>query len=154
MLARLVDPAIEQCERTIALDAANPWAYFLLGWAYEQKGMYGEAVREHGKAVERSGRSTVMVGALGYALAVSGDRAGAQKTLEELSEKSKHKYVASYEIGMIHAGLNDADVAFRWFDNAVEERSGWLVYLRLEPRLDSLRRDPRYEDLLQRVGVP
>ena len=90
---------------------------------------------------------------LGYVYAVSGDRAGAQKLLDEVTELSRRSYVSPFDIAMIHVGLGDRDAAFEWLNRAYEERSHELRDLRVDPRMDSLRGDPRFQDLLKRKGL-
>ncbi len=116
--------------------------------------MYAEAIAEFQKSIAISGRSTFLVAALGHACAVSGNRGEAMKILEELSELSKQRYVAPYFMAVIHKSLGENDQAFEWLEKAYEERSNWLVFLKVEPRLDTLRADPRFQDLLRRVGLP
>lgn len=69
-------------------------------------------------------------------------------------EHSQKKYVPPYEIGMVYLGLGQKDRAFEFFEKAFEERSGWMAYLKVDPRLDPVRSDPRFADLLRRVGFP
>ena len=78
----------------------------------------------------------------------------AEKVLDELKEMSKTRYVSSLEIARIHTGLGDKDKAFDCFEKAVAEREGWLIWMKLEPSFDSLRSDPRFTDLVRRVGLP
>ena len=71
-----------------------------------------------------------------------------------MKQLSKQRYVSSYYIALIYAGLGEKDLAFEWLENAYKERSDLLVYLNRDPRLDSLRPDPRFADLVKRVGLP
>jgi len=88
-----------------------------------------------------------------YVYAVSGQKDRALKVIDELKELSKRRYVSSYHLAMIYIGLRQKDPAFEWLESAYRERSDLLVYLNVEPRLDSLRSDPRFKDLLRRVGL-
>jgi hypothetical protein len=85
---------------------------------------------------------------------VSGKRAEAQKVLDELKNRSKQIYVSWYHVASIYAGLGDKDRAFEWLENAYKERSDSLVYLKVDPKVDSLRSDPRFTDLVRRFGLP
>jgi hypothetical protein len=74
--------------------------------------------------------------------------------LEKLLERSKRTYVPAYDIAVVYVGLRDEDKAFDWLAKALEERSGFLVYIKCDRRFDVLRSDPRYEALLKRIGLP
>ncbi|MFY9531170.1 MAG: protein kinase [Candidatus Acidiferrales bacterium] len=148
------DQAIAQFRRTLELDP-NFWVvHWTLGRAYEQKAMFAEAIAEIQKAIDLSEGSPLSLAALGHANAVSGQRAEALKVLDELTELSKRRYISPYGIAAIHAGLGEKDEAFMWLEKAYEERSGWLIWLRAEPISDPLRSDPRFQDLLHRIGLP
>ncbi len=152
--ARQPDQAIEQVRKTLELDPNFFYGHLLLGWADEQKGMYQEAIAAEEKASEVSGRNALSLASLGHAYAVGGKRAQALQVIEELKERSRQSYVGAYEIAVIYVGLGDKDQAFAWLEKACQERSAWLVYLTREPRLDPLRPDPRFRELVRRVGVP
>ena len=91
---------------------------------------------------------------LGYAFALAGKRTEAQKIIDELREESKIKYVAPYPMALIYTGLGDKDQALQWLDKAYEARANNMVFLTVEPIFDPLRSDPRFQDLLRRVGLP
>ena len=150
-LARDYDACIEQCHKTLELDPHDQWPPWFLGVSYGHKGMFGAAISEHRKALERSNGSPVMLGALGYAYVIAGENAAALEVLGQLEHLSTQRHVSAYEIGVIHAARGDADLAFRWLDRAFVERSAWLPYLNVEPRLDVLRGDPRFTSLQERV---
>jgi serine/threonine-protein kinase len=150
-LARDYDACIEQCHKTLELDPHDQWPPFFLGVAYGHKGLFGAAISEHRKALARSNGSPVMLGALGYAYVIAGEHAAALEVLRQLEQLSTQRHVSAYEIGVIHAARGDADLAFRWLERALVERSAWLAYLNVEPRLDVLRGDPRFASLRERV---
>jgi hypothetical protein len=83
---------------------------------------------------------------------VWGKRAEAAQVLAELLKQSEQSYVSAYDIAVIYAGLGETEQAFRWLDKAAAQRPFWLCWLKLAPRLDGLRADPRFRDLLQRIG--
>src|SRR6185295_14461645 len=91
---------------------------------------------------------------LGYALAVAGRRAEARAVLEALSQPPSGRYVSPYAVALVHAGLGDRDQALAWLDKAYAERSDYMPYLGLEPMLDPLRSDARFDALVRRVGLP
>jgi hypothetical protein len=78
----------------------------------------------------------------------------ANQVLNQLKELSKHRYVPAYDIAMVYLGLGEKEQAYRWLEQGFEERSAWMVYLNLDPRLDGLRADPRFQELVHRVGLP
>lgn len=150
--ARQYDKAIERCRKTLRMDPTFFPAHIFIGLAYEQKGMYEEAVAELEKAISLSGGDLSLAG-LGHAYAVSGKRDEAQKLLNELNEQSQQRYVSPYYMAMISAGLGEHDQSFEWLDKACKDRSGWLVFIKVDPNLDGLRSDPRFTDLLLRIGL-
>ena len=150
---RQYDQAMEQCRKTIALDANFVQAHIFLGRAYEQKGDYKEAVAELQKALQISEGNTNELAALGHAYAISGKAAEARKILDDLKERSKQTYVQPMWIAGIHIGLGERVQAFQWLQKAYDDRSGWLVYLKVDPMFNSLRADASYADLVRRVGL-
>ena len=101
-----------------------------------------------------SGGSPEYIAALGHAYAASGNRIEAQRALDQLSELAMRRYVPAYEVALVHAALRERDRAMVWLERAYQERGGWLVYLRVDPRLDPLQSDARFQELLRRVGIP
>lgn len=145
--------ALDQAERTLAMEPAFHWGYFFRGLALEQLQRPGDAVDSLRKSVELSGRSTVMLSALGHAYAAAGDLQSSRELLATLNNTARYRYVSSYEIALIHFAIGEHDRAFEWFERAFEERSGWLPYLNAEPRLDHIRGDPRFNALVSRSGL-
>ncbi|GAC1396043.1 MAG: hypothetical protein NVSMB56_10510 [Pyrinomonadaceae bacterium] len=94
------------------------------------------------------------MGLLGHSYAASGKRSDALKILNELKEMSKHSYVSPYDLAILYIGLGDKDQAIEQLNKAYEERAGWIIYLRVEPLFDPLRSDPRFSDLVRRIGFP
>ncbi len=90
---------------------------------------------------------------IGYALAASGQPGEARRLLDLLDQISRTRYVAAYHRAIIHVGLGERDRAFEWLSRADEERHPWLVLLNVEPLLDPLRSDPRFADLVARIGL-
>jgi tetratricopeptide (TPR) repeat protein len=150
---RQYDQAIEQYRKAIEMDRKWYWSHLLLGWAYEQQGKFPEAVAELTQA-RRFNDSPQVLASLGHVYAVSGRRGEAQALIEELTEISKRHYVSPYDVATIYAGLGDNDQAFAWLEKADEDRSGWLgLWLKVDPKFDNLRPDPRFRDLLRRIGL-
>jgi serine/threonine protein kinase len=154
LFTRKYDQAIEQLQKTLELDPNFILAHMFLGQAYQQKGMMDEAIREFQEALSLSGRNPVYLGGLGQAYALAAKRREAMGVLEELKKQSRQRYVAARATAEVYIGLAERDQAFFWLGKAIEERDGWLVHLRGDPRYDALRSDPRFADLVRRIGLP
>ena len=148
------DLAIEQCQKTIEMDSNFHEAHWFLGWAYEQKAMYEDAIAEFQKAFECSGGSARMLGELGHAYGLAGKRAEAEKVLDDLKELSSRHYVSPYNLALVYTGLGDKDQAFEHLYAACDDRAGLLVYLKTQHSFVALHADPRFQEILCRVGLP
>lgn len=146
------DLAIAQCSKILELDPSSFPARRYRGLAYEQKGMYREAIDEFQKGVKVSG-SPLMLALLGHAYAASGQKVEAQRVLAELAELQGKRYVSSYTVAAIYAGLADKDQAFKWLEKAYEERDVWMMNLKVDPVFAKIRSDKRFTDLLARAGL-
>jgi TolB-like protein len=145
--------AIAQNEKTINLEPRYYPAYIWLGQAYEQKKMYVKAIEIFQKGMNLAERHPQLVAALGHTYALSGERDKANKSLAELREMSKRRYISPYLFAVVYVGLGDKEQVFAWLDKAYQDRSASLIWLKVEPQFDSLRDDPRYKDLLRRIGL-
>ncbi|OGF53634.1 MAG: hypothetical protein A2Z21_05290 [Candidatus Fraserbacteria bacterium RBG_16_55_9] len=150
--ARQYDLALEQCQKALEMDPSFFEAHLFLGWAYEQKAMYEEALAalQAARRIEDSPRTLVW---MGRTYAMSGRRDEAMRMLNELDELSRRRYVSPYDMATILMSLGEKDQAFEWLDKAYEARTSWLVYLKVDPRFDSLRSDPRFMALLKKMGL-
>ena len=146
-LAKDFATALAQAERVLRMEPSFHWGHFFAGWALERLGRGAEAVTALKEAVRCSSNSPVMLAGLGHALAVLNDRREALRIAHELERLRSDKGLFGYELGLIYAALGDHDRALTWFATAVQERSGWIAYIRVDPRLESLRADPRSEGL-------
>ena len=153
LFARQYDLAIDQFQRTLEMDNRYGLAHWFLGQAYGGKAMYREALAELNKAADLLKPSVGVTAAIGCIQAMSGKRAAAQKIIKELTQLSARKYVSPYQLALVHAGLEETDQAFEYLEKARRERSDSLVYLKIDPRLDDLHSDPRFAELLQRIGL-
>jgi serine/threonine protein kinase/TolB-like protein/Tfp pilus assembly protein PilF len=155
VFTRQWDPAVQQLRSAKELDPTFWFAPCFLGRAYEHKGRLPEAIVEFHRSLELEKENPETWSALGHAYALSGSRTEAQKVLDHLKAVSAHGYVAPYDYAVIYAGLGEKDQAIAWLNRAYAERSYYMaVYLTTDARLDSLRPDPRFTDLLRRVGLP
>jgi len=143
---------MEALKKIIEIDPSFPRAHFRLGSAYENRGMYGEAIAELQKAVQLSAGDPYYESALGHAYAVSGNVKAARRMLALLKSRSRRRYIPAYAIALIYAGLGDKDNAFIWLGKAYDDRSTSLAYLKVDPILNSLRSDPRFVGLVQRIA--
>ena len=147
------DLAIEQLHKTLEIDPNFAPAHNGLGTAYLRKGEFAEAIAEFQTATTVSPGITGYQAGLGNAYGRAGKSAEARKLLSELEEQSKQRYVSSCDIAVIYAGLGEKDQAFAFLEKAYEQRDRKLVYI-LAFFHDPLRSDPRFTDLLRRVGLP
>ena len=153
-LRRQYDESIEKYKKVLDMDPNYLQARFGIGHPYEQKGMYEEAIAAYEEAkILSEDLTSELVASQGHTYAVSGQAREAKKVLAYLSERSRGNYVSPYGIAKIYVGLGEIDLAFEWLERAYDERSEYLVWLRIDPRLDRIREDARYQDLLQRVGL-
>ena len=152
---RQYDQAIEHILKSVEMDStyAGGGLHNFLGLAYEQKGMYEEAIAEFQQAVSASRGDSEAAVNLGHAYAVSGRRREARDVLDKLKGQSEQRYISAYYIALIYAGLDERDQAVAWLQRAYEERSRELVEIEVDPRLDNLRSDPRFAQLLERLGL-
>ncbi len=153
LYARQYDEAIEQCRRTIAMDPNFAVAHWHLGRTYEQKQMFGMAIDEFQKAISLSGGSPLMKAALGHAYAKSQKKSESNEILGDLVHLSKHQYVSPYELAGIYVALGDKAQAFDYLEKAYSEHSFHLVQLNVAPQFESIRSDPRFQDLVKRIGL-
>jgi DNA-binding winged helix-turn-helix (wHTH) protein len=149
--ARQHDQAVEQYRRAIGVEPQSYWSHMLLGWAYEQQGNFGQAIAELNQA-NRLTDNPQVVASLAHTFALSGQKTEAQRILAELQTDTR-RYVSPYDIATVYAGLGDKEEALTWLEKAYEDRSGWLAWwIKVDPKFDILHPDPRFRDLLRRVG--
>ena len=117
-----------------------------------RKGMHETAISESRKAVDLAPDNVGILSDLGYVYAVCGRRADARKIIEELGHQAARRPVSSHYIACIYAGLGEKGLAMEWLEKAYQENSQWLVHIKLDPQLEILRGDPRFADLLRRIG--
>jgi TolB-like protein len=147
------DQAIEELRKTIDMDPSFIEAHRYLAWVYEKKGMFGEAIEEFRQGLSASGGDPRIVGDLGHAYAISGQRRMAEESLVRLKEQSKQRYVAPYDMAVVYAGLQDTSRAVKYLEEAYQDRSYCMVQLRIDPRFDGIRDDSRYQGLLSRMHL-
>ena len=151
--ARQYDEAIECAHRALELDQHFAPPYLCLGLALAKKGRYQEALEALRKAVPLSGNGPRYLAGLGHGYAVAGEVEQARALLAELEKLSKQRYVSAYDFAVIHAGLGEEDKVFAWLQDAYEERSTWLALVSADSRFDAFHSDPRFPQLLTRLGL-
>jgi eukaryotic-like serine/threonine-protein kinase len=153
-LEREPDRAIAQLQKTLAMYKSFPAPHLYLGRAYVQKRMFAEAMQEFQTAAKVSGGHPFYRAWLGYGYALSGNSSEAIRILDQLTQGSGGKYVSSYDVAAICVGLGRQDQAVRWLQKAYEERASHFHHIGVEPIFDPLRSDPRFEELVRRIGLP
>ena len=153
--AREFDQAIRHLKKTLDLGPDFTMTHLFLGQALEAVGSHEEAISELRTAVVLSNRSPVNLGALGHAYAVSGNTTAAHEVLNELQEMALRHHVPSYEFAIVCAGLGESDKAIAWLERAYEQRdSSWLVDAGIDPRLDCLHAEIRFQNVLKQLRLP
>ena len=152
-LARQPDLAIDQMRKTLDLDSTFSYASYVMASAYEQTKMYQAAITELNRARPISGDWSWIVGELGYVYALLGNRAEAEKIIDELNGRQTREYIDPVLVAYIYIALGDKDRAFASLDKAYQQRSGLIGFLQIEPKFDPLRSDPRFQDLERRMGL-
>jgi DNA-binding winged helix-turn-helix (wHTH) protein/TolB-like protein/Flp pilus assembly protein TadD len=150
--SRRYDQAIEAYRRVLDMEPNFSVARWRLGEAYEQKGMYGEAIAEYEKAISISKNPTIESW-LGRACALAGQRDEARSILGETKKIYKRDPRWCYSIAIIYEGLGEKELAFEWLEKDYKNKGANLALLKVEPMLDSLRSDPRFNELLKRIGL-
>lgn len=147
------DPAVSALKRVIALDPGFYRGHFFLGIAYTLMGQYEMAFTELSDAVSLSENSTRAVAVLGWAYGVAGKRDQARAIIDELQIRMQESYVPPYGLAIICTALGEKDEALKWLEKGYEMKDEYLTRLGIAVELNSLRSDPRFRDLLERVGL-
>jgi TolB-like protein/Flp pilus assembly protein TadD len=151
------DQSVRLAEKFLTSQPDDSWELSILGWDYEQERMPEQAVAKFKRAVEVTKDTpfnSFYLAALGHAYALAGNRPEAGHVMQTLLDRGKKSYVSPFDLALIHAALGEKDEAFALLDKAIAERSTFLVYTKWEPRLDPLRSDPRFKQVLTQIGLP
>ena len=144
---------VTTAKQVVQMDPNFSIAHTFLAHAYQQKGMFDEAIREAQKAMELLEGSEHRLGNLGDAYARAGKKQEARNVLARLKEASRDHYISPYQTGLIYASLGQPDEALDWLERAYQDRFWMMAFLKVDPRWDSLRSHPRFNDLLRRTGL-
>jgi TolB-like protein/Tfp pilus assembly protein PilF len=155
LFQRQYDLAVAPLLKAIDLDPTFVVSRWYLGMAYEQQGKYDDAIAKFEECARLTRNRPSMLALLGHAYAAAGRRRDAEDVLDRLlTPSSPQPYVASYPIAVIYAALDDKQKAFEWLEQALRERDSWLNYLGLDPRLDKLRGEAQFAELMRRLDLP
>ena len=152
-LSRRGDDAIQEFRKAIELDPKFYPTHYDLGLTYVQMGKNQEAIAELEQARSLAGDTPRTLSGLAYAYAMAQQGSRARSFLDQLQKLSTQRYVPPFDIAVVHAALGEHNLAFTWLDKAYEDRHPWLVMLKVTPKVDSLRSDPRFTALLERVAA-
>jgi TolB-like protein/Tfp pilus assembly protein PilF len=147
------DASLQQELKTLEHSPGFLYPRIWLASAYREKKMYKEALNDFDLARKQSNDSPALLGLYGHALAIAGDKAGAQQMLVKLEQSSKTRYVPALYFAAVYTGLGDKDQTFSWLEKAFNEQDDRLVYLGVDPIADPLRSDPRFQQLMKRSGL-
>ncbi len=152
--ARRYDRALDQCRRALELAPNNQGSHVCLAYGYMGNGQYQQAVEESRKAWMLSNKEVIWTVLLGHAYELAGDQAEAQAILSQLLRQSGRTYIPPYFIAVLYADLRDKGNALLWLDKAYAERDLYLTGIKVDPALDGLRADERFQELSRRMAIP
>jgi len=152
IMARQYDKAIEQLRKTIEMDPTFYYAHWNLGEAYELKGSFPEALAEY-QTSKRLVDDPNILGLMGHLYAVSGKREEALKTLNQMKEISRDRYVSAYSFAQVYAALGDKDQSFQWLEKSYQDHAPDVSLIKVDPLFDNVHPDQRFADLLRRIGL-
>jgi serine/threonine protein kinase/Flp pilus assembly protein TadD len=157
MVARQYDDSILQCKKAIDLEPSAMWLHAMLAWTYARKGDYAQAISEHEKMGQQgfkvSAENQLTASGLGWIYGVAARRKDAERVIEQFNSLSSVASVDPYWVAAIYAGLGDKERALELLEKSYRQHSANLVYLKPDPFWDNLRSDPRYPELLRRMGL-
>ena len=152
-MARHYEQAIQQLRNTLEMDPNFALAHLVLGETLEQQGNYPQAIEQLQKATAISPNSPLMLAGLGNAYGVAKRTAEARVLLNQLMEQSKKQYVAPFYVALVYAGLGENENAIDWLGKAYEDRSNGLVFIKVDPQLDTLRSNPRFKEIQSKMHL-
>jgi tetratricopeptide (TPR) repeat protein len=158
LAARQHDDSILQFKKAIDFEPSAMWLHAMLAWAYARKGDYAQAISEYEKMGPQgygvSAENQLIASGLGWIYAVAGRRKDAERVIQDFNTLSSTASVDPLWVAQIYSGLGDKDRAFELLEKSYTQHSANLAFLKPDPFWDGLRSDPRYADLLRRMGLP
>jgi tetratricopeptide (TPR) repeat protein len=152
-MARVYERAAGEALRTLDLEPLFAPAHSTLGLVYEQTGRFNEAVTALEKARTAAEGHPATLAALAHALASAGRIEDSRVILEQMVELSRQQHVPPYWLALAHAGVDERDAALDALDRAYQQHDVWLVWLGTDPRFDVVRGEPRFVEILRRIGL-
>ncbi len=149
--ARQIDVALEHFRRALDMNPDFAVSHFFMGQALVQKGHFQEALEYFQTALKLYGDSNNVLANYGYAAALAGERSIAYEVLQQLLAAQKQTYVSAYDIATVYCGLGDHEIALNYLEKAFAERAFLMIYLNVDPLMNSLQRQPRFRSLVERV---
>jgi TolB-like protein len=151
-LANQNDAAIEQLQKTIAIEPNFGYSYYVLGLAYAAKGNYAGAMTAFRDGQKLSPGWIELEAAIAYTHALAGDRDEARRSLAKVLGGASERYLNPVHIAAVYSALGDKDQAIEWLERGYRGKNSWMKWIAIEPQLERLRTDPRFQDLVRRVG--
>ncbi|HBB86965.1 MAG TPA: hypothetical protein DC047_05065 [Blastocatellia bacterium] len=150
--SRRYDEALAFCEQTLKGEPQNAMVLYCSSYPLSQVGRHQEAVARASRAVEMIGKASHTLGRLASAYAAAGDAARAELILAEMAEVAQHRYISPYHVALVHGALGRKGSALDLLETAFETKDAWIVWMAVEPELDSVRNDPRFVELLRKLN--
>jgi tetratricopeptide (TPR) repeat protein len=148
------EQAVEKLQATLNVNPQFGPAHLWLGRSYQQQKKYTQAIQEYKSTLDASPNWSVALAAIGNVYGVSGEKERAQNVVDALQTLSTKKFVTSYGMALVYMGLEEKEQVYAWLNKAYEERSNWLVWLKTDPRFNSIRSEKQFEELVNKVGLP
>ena len=153
--AHRYEESVRQLRKTLEIDPTSFYTHYTLGVALQGKGDIPGAIVEYEKAKQLSGDNLLVSTLCAAAKAHAGDKDAARRMLSDLDRESQHREVLGYWRALLYLSLNNKEEALRWLEQSYEERDGSNInWIKVDPLLDSLHGDPRFEVLVQKVVTP
>ncbi|HVE55311.1 MAG TPA: protein kinase [Pyrinomonadaceae bacterium] len=149
--ARKFEKSLEKIRQALAIQPNYYVAVQGFGWVVKWTKNYDEAEEITRKSVEQTGSLSLPLYAYGYVLAVRGKQTEARAIVREIRERREKQYLPAVYLSLIYTELGETDAAFEWLEKSFEEREFWAIWLPLDPRFDELKKDPRYNDLINKL---
>ena len=153
-IARRYDDAVNCYRAVLETDPALAPGHYYLGMSLEMRGDYDDAIRAIERAIEIAGPAPIFLGALAHILARAARPDDAERVIDQLRLMARQRYVSPYSFAIAHTGLEQTDLALAAIEQSLEEHNAWMCFLPIDPRFDTIRREPRFVSLVERYGLP
>ncbi|HEX6088376.1 MAG TPA: protein kinase [Thermoanaerobaculia bacterium] len=153
-IAKRYDDAVNCYRAVLETDPALAPGHYYLGMSLEMRGDYDDAIKAIERAIEIAGPAPIFLGGLAHILARADRRDDAEQVIDQLRLMAKQRYVSPYSFAIAHTGLEQTDLALAAIEQSLEEHNAWMCFLPIDPRFDTIRREPRFVSLVERYGLP